>query len=225
MGENGAIPSWEFFGGAVSDFEIELAKVLADASHYPRPTAVGPTGHDVLFYRTDAFLTRSAVDFLAEGVRFGQPIIVIATEAHRRAFADGLRSKGLDPDQGFGDRLGVWLDAQETLDSFMEGSLPNRELYMANVTALFERLIDNRNYLVIRGYGEMADVLWKDGKPEAALLVEQYANELADRYKYTWLCGYAVDDFVGEAGIAGVRRICEHHKQTLPLEAKKKRVG
>jgi len=204
----------------VSDFEIELARTVADASGYPRPTAAGLTGHDVLFFRTNAFLIKSVVEFLAEGVRTGQPIVVIATEAHRRAFADGLRSKGLDPDQGFGDRLGVWLDAHETLESFMEGSVPNRERFRANVSELFDRIIDGRNYLVVRGYGEMADLLWKDGNPDAAILVERYFGELADRYKYAWLCGYAVDDFVGEEdGIAGVRRICEQHKQTLPLEA------
>jgi len=206
----------------VSDIEILLARALADASSYAVPTPAGLTGHDVLFYRTDAFLTRTVVDFLAEGVSTGHPIVVIATEAHRRAFADGLRAKGLDPDQGFGDRLPVWLDARETLDTIMEGSRPNRELFMSIVEEAFERIIDKRNYLVIRCYGEMVDLLWKDGNPEAAALFEQCTNELADRYKFAMLCGYAIDDFMHEEGIAGVRRICDQHKHVLPLESIKK---
>jgi len=206
----------------VSDIEIQLARALADASSYAVPTPAGLTGHDVLFYRTDAFLTRTVVDFLAEGVSTGHPIVVIATEAHRRAFADGLRAKGLDPDQGFGDRLPVWLDARETLDTIMEGSRPNRELFMSIVEEAFERIIDKRNYLVIRCYGEMVDLLWKDGNPEAAALFEQCTNELADRYKFAMLCGYAIDDFMHEEGIAGVRRICDQHKHVLPLESIKK---
>jgi len=204
---------------AVSDFEIELAKALADASFYPRPTAAGLTGHDVLFYRTEPFLIKSVVEFLAEGVRTGQPIVVIATEDHRRAFSEGLRAKGLDPDQGFGDRPSVWLDSQEALESFMEGSFPSRELFMASVGEVFEGLIDDRNYLVVRCYGEMAPLLWKDGNGEAALLVEQYAAELAERHRCTILCAYPVGDFAQDVGMAGVRGICGHHKQALPLEA------
>ena len=203
----------------MSEIEIQLAKALADAYSYAVPTPPGLTGHDVLFYRTDAFLTRTVVDFLAEGVSTGHPIVVIATEAHRRAFADGLRAKGLDPDQGFGDRLSVWLDARETLDTIMEGSRPSRALFMSIVEEAFERLTDKRNYLAICCYGEMVDVLWKDGNPEAAGLFEQYINELADRYKFAMLCGYAIDDFLHEEGIAGVRRICDQHKHVLPLES------
>jgi hypothetical protein len=209
----------------VSDYEIRLAKALADASCYAGPTPAGLAGHDVQFYRTDAYLTKAVVKFLAEGVMAGQPIIVVATEAHRRAFADGLRSMGLDPEGSFGDRLAVWLDARETLETFMEGPLPNRELFMATVGRVFERLIDKRNYLVIRGYGEMVDVLWKDGKTDAAILLEQYWNELADRYKYALLCGYAVDNFLHESGVAGFRSICDHHKHALPLEALRQSVA
>ncbi len=210
---------------AVSDIEIQLARALADAPSYAVPTPAGLTGHDVLFYRTDAFLIRTVVDFLAEGVRTGHPIIVVATEAHRRAFADGLRAKGLDPDQGFGDRLAVWLDARQTLETLMEGSLPSRELFTAIVAGAFERLIDNRNYLVVRCYGEMVGALCQDGNTEAAYLLEQYWNELADRYKYSLLCGYAIDDFMHDEGIAGVRRICDLHKHVLPLESIKKSVA
>lgn len=203
----------------MSDIEIQLAKALADASCYAGPTPAGLTGHDVQFYRTDAYLVKAVVDFLADGVRAGQPIIVVATAEHRRAFAEGLRAKGLDPDQGFSDRLAVWLDARETLESFMEGPLPNRERFMATVGRVFERILDKRHYLVIRGYGEMVDVLWKDGKTDAAILLEQYWNELADRYKYALLCGYAVENFLHEAGIAGFRSVCGHHKHALPFEA------
>ena len=76
----------------MSDIEILLARALADASSYAVPTPAGLTGHDVLFYRTDAFLTRTVVDFLAEGVSTGHPIVVIATEAAAGHLSrDGVR--------------------------------------------------------------------------------------------------------------------------------------
>lgn len=100
----------------------------------------------------------------------------------------------------------------------MKGSLIDRDLYLTKVGSLLEGLLDNRN-LVVRWYGEMVDVLWKDGKPEAAILAEQYCNELAERYRIALLCGYSVGNFLQDEGIAGFRSVCAHHDHALPLEA------
>jgi hypothetical protein len=198
--------------------DLTLAKVVAEALCKGGPTAPGLPGHDVQFYRTDEYLTKVVVAFLAEGIRAGQPIIVVATPAHRLAFAEGLRASGLDPEAAFSDRVAVWLDARETLDTFMAGKLPDHELFMATVGRVFESLLDKRHHLVVRGYGEMVDLLLKDGNPEGALLVEQYWNELADRYKYSLLCGYAVDSFLHGTGFEAFRRVCRQHTHALPLE-------
>ena len=58
-----------------------------------------------------------------------------------------MRERGLDTDELFSGRLAVWLDAHETLASFMEGALPSRELFMATVGSVFERLLNKRSYL------------------------------------------------------------------------------
>jgi hypothetical protein len=179
----------------------------------------------VQFYRTEEYLTRSVVDFLGEGIRAGQPIIVIATAAHRRAFAKGLREKGVDPDEIMSGRIAIWLDARETLASFMEGGLPNRELFTATVGSVFEKLLDKRHYLVVRAYGEMVDLLWKDANSEGAIILEQLWNELAQKYKYSLLCGYSLDNFLHETGVEGFRRVCGHHSHALPLESLEKNVA
>jgi hypothetical protein len=195
-----------------------LAETLSTTKCGPGPTPAYLAGHDVQFYRTDAYLTRSVVDFLSVGIRAGQPIVVIATEAHRNAFVDALRAKGVDPDELYCGRVAIWLDARETLASFMEGPTPNRELFMATVGNVFEKVLNKRYYLVVRGYGEMVDLLYRDGNCEGAVLLEQLWNELADRYKYSLLCGYSVDNFPQEAGVDGFRRVCDHHTHALPLE-------
>jgi len=182
------------------------------------PTLSGTSGHIVKFYRTDSHLTETVADFLADGVRGGQPLVVIATEAHRRAFADGLRSRGLDMEEVLSDRDVSWLDAREALESFMEGRHPNRELFMATVGSVFERVLKKRYYLVVRGYGEMVDLLWKDGNTDGAILVETLWNELAAKYSYSLLCAYSIDNFLHEGGAASLKRVCEHHSHALPLE-------
>ena len=202
----------------MSESQIELERALAESPCESGCTPAGLAGHDVQFYRTDDYLTGAVVDFLGDGIRAGQPVIVIATESHRRAFADRLRARGLDPDEVFSGRLAVWLDARETLSAFMEGEVPNRELFFATVGSVFERLLGKRHYLVVRAYGEMVDLLLKDGNAEGAVVVEQFWNELANQYKYSLLCGYSLENFLHEAGLAGFRRVCDHHTRVLPFE-------
>jgi hypothetical protein len=58
--------------------DLSLAKVVAEALCKSGPTPAGVAGHDVQFYRTDEYLTKAVVSFLADGLRAGQPIIVVA---------------------------------------------------------------------------------------------------------------------------------------------------
>jgi hypothetical protein len=196
---------------------LDLATAFSSSSCAEGPTLVGESGHDVQFYRTDAQLVAAASAFLADGIRNGQPIVVIATPAHRKAFAESLKEQGLDPDQLFSGRVAVWLDAREALGSFMERGTPNRELFIAAIGSVFERVLDKQYGLVVRGYGEMVDLLWKDGNSEGALELEQLWNELAGKYKFSLLCGYAIDNFLHAAGAEGVSRVCAQHSHALPL--------
>jgi hypothetical protein len=209
----------------VKESPLHLAKTIAETSCELGCTPPGIAGHDVQFYRTDEYLVKSVVAFLSDGIRAGQPIIVIATEPHRRAFVEGLRKVGLDHDKLYSGQLSVWLDARETLDAFMESSLPNRELFFATVGSVFEQLVEKRYYLVVRAYGEMVDLLYKDGNSEGAILLEQLWNELANRYKYSLLCGYCIDNFLHEAGLEGFKSVCEHHRGALPIESEAKYVA
>ena len=202
----------------MSEALARLSETLSTTKCGPGPTPAYLTGHDVQFYRTDAYLTRSVVEFLSVGIRAGQPIVVIATEPHRKAFAEGLRAKGVDPDELYSGRIAVWLDARETLASFMEGPTPNPELFRATVGNVFEKVLNKRYYLVVRGYGEMVNLLYNDGNCDGAVQVEALWNELAERYKYSLLCGYSVDNFLHAPGVDGFRRVCDHHTHALPLE-------
>jgi MEDS: MEthanogen/methylotroph, DcmR Sensory domain len=203
----------------VKDLYLNLADALSQSECTTGSTPAGLAGHDVHFYRTENGLVSSVVDFLADGIRVGQPVIVVATPEHRRAFIDGLRKRNLDPDQLLAGRLAIWLDARDTLSSFMENGVPNRELFMATLGSVFERLLDKRHYLVVRAFGEMVDLLWRDGNIDGAILLEKYWNELALQYKYSLLCGYSIDNFVAEAGVAGFRRVCDQHIGARLLDA------
>ena len=187
-------------------------------SHGRRATPAGVPGHDVQFYDGEDFLVREVAKFLAEGIRAGQPLIIIATEPHRRQFARRLRELGFDADEHYFGDNSIWLDARETLSTFMEGGMPNRALFEETLDVVFERVLGQRSYLVARAYGEMVNLLWKDGNVEAAIALEEMWNALAARYSFTLLCAYSMDNFHNETHTAGFQRICAHHTHALPTE-------
>ena len=166
--------------------------------------------HDVQFYDDDFALTASVGRFLAEGLRAAQPCIMIATPTHCRAFNAYLKTLGVDVDALHSSQM-VCLDARETLSAFMEGNVPNAELFQATVGNVFERLVDNRRYVTVRAYGEMVDVLWRDGKTDAAIKLEQLWNELARKYSFSLLCAY---DKSGVAD-ADIGRISDVHTHVV----------
>jgi len=171
--------------------------------------------HDVQFYDNHVFLCESVGRFLAEGIRAAQPAIVIATPAHRSAFAAELNRLHIDIDSLHPLDL-VWLDARETLSAFMEGSMPNAERFEATFANVFEKMIATRRYVTVRAYGEMVDILWREGKPEGAIALEEMWNELANTYAFALLCAYSKESFQETHSLAGIERICAAHTHVLP---------
>lgn len=186
------------------------------AHELSKPAQPWVPGHEVQFYDDEEFLNTVVGRFLVDGVRAGQPIIVIATPSHQRAFVKQMRSMGADPDHLAPMRDIVWLDARATLSAFMEGNRPNAELFEATVGNIFEKVTANRRYALVRAYGEMVDMLWRDGKAEAAIALEELWNALASKYTFALLCAYARESLVMNAREDGVEMICRAHSRVLP---------
>ena len=100
----------------------------------------------------------------------------------------------------------------------MNGQCPNRERLVATMGSVFDGPRRKRYDLIVRGCGEMVDLLWKDGNSDGALLRKGLWNELAVRYSYSLLCGSSLDNFLHEAGSQGLKRVGDEHTRALPLE-------
>ena len=151
--------------------------------------------HAVQFYGNDAELFRTVGLFLSEGLVAGQPAVVIATEAHRKAIEATLESRFIDVERA--RRLGdlVLLDAEETLATFMVDDVPTASVFKKVVGDVIEQTLRGRERTPVRAYGEMVDVLWKQGKTEAAVRLEVLWNDLASTHVFSLLCGYAIGSF------------------------------
>jgi PAS domain S-box-containing protein len=173
--------------------------------------------HVVQFYEDDEFLTAAVADFLADGLTVGQPAVVLATQPHCVAFLRHLTAKGFDVDGLQADGRLTCLDARETLARFMVGTMPDVNLFQTTLGRLIEDSSRGRPYTSIRAYGEMVDVLWKDGNASGAIRVEELWNDLAGQHSFSLLCAYAMGNFYMEAHTAAFEEICrQHHHVILP---------
>lgn len=194
---------------------VPLVQLDGDVAPIRVPVKNWATGHDVQFYETEEYLSSAVATFIVEGVRAGQPIVVIATDAHRRMFEGRMRATGggIRPEDLVEGRDVVWLDAGETLEKFMEGEYPNAALFDSTIGAVFDQLTSNgRSYVVARAYGEMVDLLWREGRIEGAIALEQLWNDLATKYSFALLCAYSMSNFVKETHGADFARICAAHR-------------
>lgn len=165
--------------------------------------------HAVQFYGDDESLFTTVGAFLSEGLIASQPAIVMATPAHTAAILDGLSHRLIDIEQA--RRIGdlVCLDAEEMLATFMAGDTPDPRAFRKNVGDVINQALAGRARTPVRAYGEMVDVLWKKGSPEAAVKLEILWNELAASHSFQLLCGYSIGNFYKQAEY--FNRVCEQH--------------
>lgn len=165
--------------------------------------------HAVQFYGDSTELLKTVETFLTEGLTIGQPAIVIATPEHRIAIERALEEHLVDV--AASKRLGdlVMLDAEETLATFMVDNAPVGSLFRRSLGDIIEQTVRGREQTTVRAYGEMVDVLWKEGKTEAAVRVEILWNNLAETHAFSLLCGYAIGNFYKQTD--PYRKVCALH--------------
>ena len=169
--------------------------------------------HAVQFYSNEQSLFNTVTGFLSEGIVTGQTAIVIATESHRTGILAGLGRRFIDVERARRTGDLVVLDAHELMGTFVVDETPNPELFEYNVGMVFDQALKVRGRTLIRAYGEIVDVLWKEGRTEAAIKVEILWNNLAAKYGFALLCGYSMGNFYKQAD--RLEEVCRHHSHVI----------
>jgi hypothetical protein len=170
--------------------------------------------HILQLFDTDDSLAESVAAFLAAGDALGQTLLVVCTVAHWEMIVQTLATTPCDPERARAEgRLHV-LDAEELLSRFMRRGEPNRTLFEQNVVAAVGRLAaESRGKLRI--YGEMVELLVREGNYAAAARLEKLWNQLAEKHRFTLLCGYAAAHFAGPDAGSALTAICSLHTAAL----------
>jgi excisionase family DNA binding protein len=172
--------------------------------------------HAVQFYRGDDQLAGVVTSFLAAGLRSGAPAIVIATEPHRRAFADRLRAAGVD-----GEASGqlLFFDARETMSSIAPGGTIDERRFRDRLGGAIAASTRAWPRGRLRAFGEMVDLAWRDGQRPLALALEESWNRLAAEHSFSLLCAYSIDGFPTSGDALPFDQVCDRHTQVVSIES------
>ena len=151
--------------------------------------------HAVRFFNDSESLCRIVAAFLADGFAKGEAAVVIAVPEHAAAIEDCLRQDGLDVSSL--KRLGdlVMLDAREALETFMADGMPDPGAFRHNIGGVIAQVSRGHGNCAVRAYGEMVNLLWKDGLEASAIRLETLWNDLSSTHEFKLLCGYSMGHF------------------------------
>jgi hypothetical protein len=71
----------------------------------------------------------------------------------------------------------------------------------------------------VRAYGEMVDLLWRDGKQTAAIALEELWNEASRAHSFSLLCAYVMANFYKGGDGGSFADVCRAHSHVLPPES------
>jgi DNA-binding NarL/FixJ family response regulator len=169
--------------------------------------------HKLQLYSSEASFLEGLAGFIADGLNSGNAVVVLATEAHRHSLIQKLQTRGFDLDAMIECGSYISVDVRETLASFMADDQPDPNQFENIVSKLIKRASKAPNGATRRVFacGECALLLWMQGKPEAALRLEELWHGVSHRYGLTTLCGYISGNLQGQEDQRIFQKICSFH--------------
>ena len=169
-----------------------------------------------LYGEDDQLLAKNVSRYLAEGLRWLDGLVVIATPEHTRAIARHLaeESAGATLQAEREGRL-VFLDARATLDRVLVDGQPDRALLDAVVGHAMREALARSGSGKARAFGEMVSLLWGEERYAEAGLLEAYWNAKLAGSAYSLYCAYRIDLFGENVNMAGMNTILGAHTHLL----------
>jgi hypothetical protein len=172
-----------------------------------------PHGHAAQVYADLGELAQSVSAYLAVGFELGEPAVVVATPGHLTVFLAALAEAGWDKARIDEAGLLAVADAAETLGAIMDGGdAPSKRIFEEKVGGLLD-LFPGKH---VRAFGEMVDLLSREGRVESAIALEELWNDFSRRRDFSLLCGYHLNVFDRAAQAGVLPDVCRMHSHILP---------
>ena len=188
-------------------------KVLLSPTPTRKGNAERPRRHEAQFYSDDVSFLDGSSQFIGAALKAGNPVIVVATEAHRDKLLLTLQGHGVDIAAAIGEGRYIPLDAAAVLSTFMVSDLPDPVRLLKLLGNLISTAAEaaKGEQARVAIFGECVHLLWAEGNAEAAIQMEKLGNQLAETHDVDILCGYSLGSVQGGMNSQIFQRICAEH--------------
>ena len=172
-----------------------------------------PHYHEVLFYSEDTVLLDRLSRTVAAALEAGNAAIVLASKVHRDNLLQRLKAGGVDTDGALRQGTYISLDAADVLSTILVNDLPDPVRFFMGLGGFIEAAAKAASSEQPRvfAFGEAVNLLKAQGKPDAAIRLEQLWNDVGRSFGLDILCGYDLSNFHGDEDEVVFHNICAEH--------------
>lgn len=175
-----------------------------------------PASHVVQLCDSSDFLVAGVALFAAEGLRAGEAVLLIGTQAHVRAVRQALFDAGVDAEAALRRGQLCLSDAQEGADALLINGRPDPTRFDAVAGGTLRRLNADTRFTGVRWWGEVSNLMHAQGNTPAALAAESLGDALTKRLGARLLCTYCLDKFDADAYDGILNDVCSRHSHVIP---------
>jgi signal transduction histidine kinase len=175
-----------------------------------------PRTHAVQFYEKEPFLFDTVGKFLGAGFSAGDRLVVIATRSHTDGFLERIDPRHLE--RARDEKRITMLDADATLSRFMVGDMPEPGRFRDVLAELMSDAPRDFPVTRVRAYGEMVDMLARQGNVDAAVRLEQLWHDALEENPFSLLCAYLMDNFFRQGDSDRLMEVFASHSHVIPTE-------
>jgi hypothetical protein len=173
---------------------------------------IAPNEHVVQIYENEEAFIDLLQNFVVGGIRAGDSVVMIGTEAHIYRIHEELRIAGFDPFQLKLKEQFIPLDADDMLSQFMVNGWPDPLLFQH---AIAEVLTKAKRYnRQVRAFGEMVVILWNQGLREQTIALEELWNKVCETNSFALFCAYPDSCFKHNTPYT-IHDVCKTHSRVI----------
>jgi MEDS: MEthanogen/methylotroph, DcmR Sensory domain len=175
--------------------------------------------HAIQFYSGDTFLVDSLSRFVGTALEAGDSCFVLASQPHLDKLARRLKACRVSTDAAVKKGRYVTVNAVQVMAKLMVDGRLNKvrfDQFKREVVLPLKAAAESKRVAVC---GEVVALLWADGKPEAAIQLERFWNDLSAQDSYCLRCFYPIASFSDPRQSELFMKLCAEHASVIPGES------
>jgi hypothetical protein len=170
--------------------------------------------HAVQLYQEEHDLVIALARYAAAGLAAGEGVVVIGSGARWQALIARLTADGVDTHGAVLRGQLRLFGARVILSSCMSRGVPERLAFNEAIGGVLGLV--RMRYPVLRVFAELSDLLWAEGRRDAAGAIERFWNKLAESQSFSLLCACPLDSLDGRAYDGALQSLCALHTHLVP---------